>query len=274
MTDWLGDIAPIAQKIEVLGFDSMWLPEHVLIPVHTSSIPPSYPDGIPPSMAHTMSPFVALARASAVTSRLKLGTAVCLVPEHNPIELAKQIATLDMYSGGRFMFGIGAGWLKEETEIMGGDFEHRWTHTREAVLAMKELWTKDVAEFHGRYVDFPQVRCNPKPAQKPHPPVILGGVAENVFKRVARWGDGWIPIRITPEQVKQGRVTLNELASERGRDPKSIEITVHTGPLPAEPDLPKRYEEAGADRMVIRVQGSDQESVLIKLDELATQVLD
>ena len=132
---------------------------------------------IPETYRHFTDPYIALARASAVTTKIKLGTGITLVPERNPLVLAKQIAALDHYSGGRFLFGIGAGWNREETTMMGGDFEHRWTQTREAILAMKELWTKDEAEFHGRYFDFPPVYCYPKPAQKPHPPVILGGHA-------------------------------------------------------------------------------------------------
>ena len=166
-----------------------------------------------------LDPFVALARVSAVTNTLKLGTGVCLVPEHNPLILAKEIATLDHYSGGRFLFGIGTGWLKEETEIMGGDFPHRWSQAREEILAMKEIWTKDEAEYHGKYYDFPPVRVFPKPARKPHPPVILGGMAKNVLKRVVAWGDGWLPNRITPDEVKSSRATLDELATAAGRDP-------------------------------------------------------
>ena len=123
-------------------------------------------------------PFVALARASGTTKRIRLGTGIVLVPERHPLLLAKEVATLDRFSGGRFLFGIGAGWLREETEIMGGDFDHRWTQTRESVLAMKALWTKPEAEFQGRYYRFPLVRSYPKPAQQPHPPVLLGGSAK------------------------------------------------------------------------------------------------
>ena len=139
-------------------------------------------------------PFLALARASAVTKTLKLGTGICLVPEHNPLLLAKEIATLDHLSGGRFLFGIGAGWLQEETEIMGGDFAHRWSQTREAMLVMKELWTKEEAEYHGTFYNFPPVRSFPKPAQPPHPPIFLGGSASNVFQAgggLGRWLDAY-----------------------------------------------------------------------------------
>ena len=170
------DTAILAKRAEELGFESFWVPEHAVIPIKTTSPFRGSPDGvIPDSYKRIVDPFIALARAAAVTQTIKLGTGVCLVPERNPLILAKEVATLDHFSGGRFIFGIGAGWLKEETEIMGGDFSHRWTQTREAILAMKELWTKDEAEYHGKYYDFPPVRCYPKPAQKPHPPIFLGG---------------------------------------------------------------------------------------------------
>ena len=170
------DVGLHGQKAEELGFESFWCAEHPFIPVNTTSRFPGSPDGvIPETYSHFIDPFVALARASGVTKRMKLGTGIVLVPERNPLLLAKEVSTLDLFSGGRFLFGIGAGWLREETELMGGDFDHRWTQTRESILAMKELWTKPEAEFHGKYYNFPPVKSYPKPAQKPHPPVILGG---------------------------------------------------------------------------------------------------
>jgi len=175
------DAAFIAKKAEELGFESIWYHEHPILPVHSDSPFPSTGGAIPETYRHFTDPYIALARASAVTNKIKLATGITLVPERNPLILAKQIASLDHYSGGRFLFGIGAGWNREETTLMGGDFDHRWTQTREAVLAMKELWTKDEAEFHGRYYDFPPVYCYPKPVQKPHPPVLLGGHARSVL---------------------------------------------------------------------------------------------
>ena len=138
------DPAVLAKRAEELGFESFWVPEHGIIPLEATAVTSTFPDGvIPEPYNRIVDPFVALARASAVTTSIKLGTGICLVPEHNPLLLAKEVATLDHFSNGRFIFGIGAGWLKEETEIMGGDFAHRWTQTRDAVLAMKELWTKE-----------------------------------------------------------------------------------------------------------------------------------
>ena len=266
------DVAVLAQKAESLGFESFWLPEHTIVPVRSTSRYGGTPDGsIPPSMSDSGDPLIGLASASAATQSIKLGTAISLVPEHNPLVQAKQIATLDRLSNGRFIFGIGAGWLKEETEIMGGDFEHRWGQTREAILAMKELWTKDEAEFHGKYYDFPPVRCNPKPVQRPHPPVFLGGFAPNVFKRVAAWGDGWMPVRVTPEQVKMGRATLDELAEAAGRDPKSIRLMVCN--VPADRDTIMELEEAGADRVTVSLPRDLGEGMLQELERLAEKVL-
>jgi probable F420-dependent oxidoreductase len=266
------DPAQLAKRAEDLGFESFWLPEHPILPVHTTSRYGGTPDGsIPPSMADMADPLVGLSRASAVTSTIKLGTSISLVPEHNPIMQAKQIATLDHFSGGRFLFGIGAGWLKEETEIMGGNFEHRWGQTREAILAMKELWTKDEAEFHGRYYDFPAVKSSPKPAHKPHPPVFLGGYAANVFKRVVGWGDGWMPVRVTEEQVKAGRATLDELAEAAGRDPDSIQLIVCN--ITPDKDLVRRYEDAGATRVTIPLPLDSGEGSLSEMERIAEQVL-
>ncbi len=266
------DIAVLAQKAEALGFESIWLPEHTIVPVQSTSRYGGTSDGsIPLSMSDSGDPLIGLARASATTARIKLGTAISLVPEHNPILQAKQIATLDRLSDGRFMFGIGAGWLQEETEIMGGDFEHRWGQTREAILAMKELWTQDEAEFHGRYYDFPPVRCNPKPVQKPHPPVFLGGFAPNVFKRVAAWGDGWMPTRVTPEQVMMGRATIDELAEAAGRDPKAIRLMVCN--VPADRATILALEEAGADRVTVSLPRDMGEGMSEELERIADKVL-
>src|SRR2546429_1758434 len=222
------DVASIAKTAEALGFESLWCAEHPIMPVDSKSRFPGSADGvIPESYSHFVDPFVALARASGVTRTLKLGTGITLVPERNPLLLAKEISTLDLFSGGRFLFGIGTGWHREETTIMGGDFDHRWSQAREAVLVMKELWTKQEAEFHGKYYNFPPVRSYPKPAQKPHPPVLLGGGAKNVLQRVVALGDGWLPNRVTPDQLRESRATLDRLAKDAGRDPSAISITVH-----------------------------------------------
>ena len=243
------DPAFMARKAEEVGFDSIWYAEHPVLPVNSSS---QFPSGgpIPETYAHFADPFIALARASSVTSTIKLGTGITLVPERNPLLLAGEIASLDRFSDGRFLFGIGAGWNREETELMGGDFDHRWTQVRESILAMKELWTKEEAEFHGRFYNFPPVKCNPKPVQQPHPPVILGGMAKNVLRRVVAWGDGWMPNRITPGELEESRKILDTLAAEKGRDPASLTITVYG--QPADRNQIQSLLDAGADRVVVR----------------------
>ncbi len=266
------DPAELAKRAEELGFESFWLPEHPILPVHTTSRYGGTPDGsIPSSMADIGDPLIALSMAAAATSTINLGTSISLVPEHNPLMQAKQIATLDKFSNGRFLFGIGAGWLREETEIMGGNFERRWGQTREAILAMKELWTKEEAEFHGRFFDFPPVKCSPKPVQQPHPPVLLGGYAANVFKRVVAWGDGWMPVRVTEEQVREGRATMTELAEAAGRDPASIQLIV-TNVQPNR-EVIAGYEEAGANRVTVALPPEAGADGLGELERLAEQVL-
>ncbi len=270
---YLVDVGFMARKVEELGFESFWCAEHPFIPVRTTSRFPSSADGvIPETYSHFIDPFVALARASGMTSRIKLGTGIVLVPERHPLLLAKEVSTLDLFSGGRFLFGIGAGWLREETEIMGGDFDHRWTQTRESVLAMKELWTKTEAEFQGRYYKFPAVRSYPKPAQKPHPPVLLGGAAANVLERVVAWGDGWLPNRVTPEQLRERRATLDKLAKDAGRNPSTISISVYG--QPADRDLIKRLLDAGANRVVVRPETKKTEAEMeAELNRIAEAVL-
>ena len=244
------DPAFMAKKAEDLGFESIWYAEHPAVPVESNSPFPATGGEIPWTYSHFTDPYIALARASGATSTIKLGTGITLVPERNPLLLAKEIATLDRFSGGRFLFGIGTGWLREETEIFGGDFEHRWTQTRESLEVMKELWTKDEAEYHGKYYNFPPVKSYPKPAQQPHPPIIIGGMARNVLRRIVSHADGWLPNRVTPAEVEDSRRRLDAMAAEVGRDPKSITISVYG--QPADGDLVRSYLNAGADRVVVR----------------------
>ena len=271
------DPAVIAKRAEELGFASYWVPEHAIIPIKTSSPYPAAEDGIiPDEYGRITDPFVSLARASAVTKTLELGTGICLIPERNPLELAKEVATLDHFSGGRFIFGIGAGWLREETEIMGGDFDHRWGQTKDAILAMKELWTQDEAEYHGKYYDFPAVRSFPKPAQKPHPPVYMGGSSKYVFKRVVEWGDGWMPVLSPVEDIKAGRQRLNEMAEQAGRDPKEISVLAFGWPekFRTKEEIDE-LQSAGVDHVTIWLMQSEEGegAVLAELESLAKEVL-
>lgn len=266
------DPAFMAKKAEELGFESIWYAEHPAVPVHSNSPFPSTGGEIPWTYSHFTDPYIALARASAVTSTIKLGTGITLVPERNPLLLAKEIAALDLYSGGRFLFGIGTGWLREETELMGGDFAHRWTQTREAIEVMKALWTQEEAEYHGRYFDFPAVRSYPKPAQKPHPPIIIGGMAKNVLRRIVDHADGWLPNRVTPAEVETSRGQLDAMAKEAGRDPRSITISVY-GQVP-ERAVVQSLLSAGADRVVVRPEYVETEAEMAEqLERMAEAVL-
>jgi len=266
------DPAFMAKKAEDLGFDSIWYAEHPAVPVHSESPFPSTGGEIPWTYSHFTEPYIALARASAVTTRIKLGTGITLVPERNPLLLAKEIATLDLYSGGRFIFGVGTGWLKEETELMGGDFPHRWSQTREALDVMKKLWTQEEAEHHGKYFDFPLVRSYPKPAQKPYPPILIGGAAKNVLQRVVDHADGWLPNRVTPAELENSRRQIEKLATAAGRDPNTITITVYG----QEPDRAafKSLQDAGADRVVVRPEYVKTEAEMgAQLERIAEAVL-
>ena len=266
------DSAFMARKAEELGFESIWYAEHPIVPVTSASPFPSTGGEIPESYSHFTDPYIALARASAVTSTIKLCTGITLIPERNPLLLAKEISALDRYSDGRFVLGIGTGWLREETEIMGGDFDHRWTQTRESLEVMKELWTKEEAEYHGRYFDFPPVKSYPKPVQKPHPPILIGGLARNVLRRVVAHADGWLPNRVTPAQVEDSRAQLDAMAAEAGRDPASLNISVYG----QEPDraLIRSLLDAGANRVVIRPEFCDTEEEMGReLERIAEAVI-
>jgi probable F420-dependent oxidoreductase len=252
IASYTADPASAAKRAEELGYESFWLPEHPVLPVNPTTPFPSGDGKIPDIYAHMIDPFVGLALAAAATRHIKLGTGICLVPERDPLILAKEIATLDYYSGGRFLFGIGAGWLRDESEIFGVDFRRRWPMTREYVRAMKELWTRDAASFEGEFVRFPPVHSNPKPAQKPHPPVHVGAAGERALKNTALIGDGWAPIALRPEQLREELKKLKRLCDEVGRDFAKMEITVFS---PAGRKDPRAavaaYRDAGAHRLVL-----------------------
>ena len=265
------DPAFMASTAERLGFDSIWYAEHPAVPVKSDSPFPATGGEIPWTYSHFTEPYIALARASAVTTTLKLATGITLVPQRNPLLLAKEIAALDYHSGGRFIFGIGTGWLREEVELFGGDFAHRWTQTREALEAMKALWTQDEAAYSGTYYSFPPVRSFPKPKQKPYPPIVIGGAAKNVLQRIVAHADGWLPNRITPAELEQSRRELDRLATAAGRDPKSITITVYG----QEPDraLVRSLFDAGADRVVVRPKHVETEAEMgAQLEAMAAAV--
>jgi probable F420-dependent oxidoreductase len=271
------DPAKVAKRAEELGFESYWVGDHTILPVE-SSVP--YPgtkhDGCEPYYVSQLpDPLIALARAGATTSRIKLGTGICLVPERNPILTAKQVATLDDACAGRFLFGIGAGWNREESTILGGDFDHRWSQVKDYIAAMKALWQNEVSEYHGRYVSFPPVRCFPKPAQKPHPPILIGSISSpHALRRVAEWGDGWLPVVSGVDQFSEGVSQIKTMAKKLGRNPEGFDFTV----FGLEPQWRTKaeiraLEGAGANRVVLWLLRPDLGSILHEMDELARTVL-
>ncbi|HZZ48471.1 MAG TPA: LLM class F420-dependent oxidoreductase [Pseudonocardia sp.] len=269
------DLAEVGKRAEDLGFESYWLPDHTVLPVHKEAAYPGTPAGEeePDYLWQFVDPLIGLSHVAAVTSTIKLGTGVCLVPERNPIVLASQVASLDHLSGGRVLFGIGGGWCREECEILGGDFDHRWSQIKEYVAAAKVLWTEDPSEYHGRYVDFPAVRAFPKPVQRPHPPVLMGSVDNpRALRRVVEWGDGWVPLVQGVDEFAAGATRIRQLAEECGRDPESIDLSVFglSGQWMTKESY-EAFEQAGCNRLILFLDALTTEENLAHLEALAAE---
>ena len=254
----------LARELEQRGFESLWLPEHTHIPASRST---PYPGGgdLPKEYWHTHDPFVALTAAAMVTTKLRVAMGICLIIERDPITTAKEIASIDVLSGGRFIFGIGGGWNVEEMENHGTNFKKRWRVLRERVLAMKEIWTKDEAEFHGEFVNFDKIWSYPKPTQKPHPPILMGGFGPTTFDRVIEFCDGWMPLGYRFTDAPQKIAELRQRAEAAGRDPKSISITIF-GAKPERAALDE-LESAGVERVIFMLPPDDRETVLPIVDK-------
>ncbi len=264
-TDYAIPVDRLAELLEDRGFESLWVPEHPAIPVdRRTPYPPGEP--LPREYWSALDPFVALAYAGRATKRLKLGTGICLVPERDPIQLAKTVASLDLLSGGRVLFGIGGGWLGEEMELFGTAFEKRWAVTRERVLAMKRLWTEEEPEYHGKYVDFPKVKVFPKPVQKPHPPILIGAGSRWARHRVVDYADGWMPNFITPPRLARGIEDIRQRAGEKGRDTSEISFTAFGGQPDA--DTIRAFAEAGAHRVIFGLPPAPEAQILPLLDTM------
>ncbi len=264
-TDYSIAPAALATAMEARGFESLWAPEHSHIP--TSRLSP-YPGGgdLPKSYYDVLDPFVALAAAAVVTKTLKLGTGVCLVIQRDTIQTAKLVASLDQISGGRFLFGIGGGWNAEEMADHGTEFATRFKKMREQIEAMILIWTKSKPEYHGEFVNFDPMMTWPKPIQKPHPPVIVGGAFPHAARRAIRYGQGWIPI------AGRGDITdqipaFRKMAEEAGRDPATLPISLFS----AKEDLDtlKRFRDLGVARVTVALPSAPADQVLPILDRWA-----
>ena len=264
-TDYSMTPAELGRALEERGFESVWAPEHSHIPLSRKT---PFPGGgeMPKKYYDAMDPFVTLTAAAMATKKLKVGTGVCLVAQRDPIQTAKLVASIDQVSGGRFLFGIGNGWNQDEMEDHGTVFESRHKLARERVEAMKAIWTQTKPEYHGEFVNFGPMMAWPKPVQKPHPPVIVGGAFPYSARRAVRYGEGWIPhaSRGTYAEIAEMIPQFRQMASQAGRDPDSIRITVW-GPK-QEADLMRRYEDLGVSRVVFSVESEKADTVLPVID--------
>jgi probable F420-dependent oxidoreductase len=264
-TDYSITPVQLAREAEARGFESLWFPEHSHIPASRRTPFPAGGD-LPKQYYDVFEPFIGLAAAAAVTTRLRLATGVCLVVQRDPIQTAKDVATLDRVSDGRFLFGIGAGWNAEEMENHGTVYRTRLSLMRERVLAMKAIWTQSKAEYHGKFVSFDPIMTWPKPVQKPHPPVLVGGGWPGGARRAIEYGDGWMPIHIPRHLLKRIPEFWRD-AEDAGRKRESLELTIF-GALPDEKEL-DGLRAAGAARAVFMLPAEAADKILPRLDSLA-----
>jgi probable F420-dependent oxidoreductase len=250
-----GDIAALAKRAETIGFDSLWIPEHPVIPCGPLTPFPFAPS-LPEHYGRWVDPFIALTVAATATSRIKLVTGICLVPERDPLITAKVVASLDYFSGGRVILGVGAGWLKEETEVMGTPFRTRWQRLRESVEAMRLLWTEKEASYSGKLVQFPAVRCEPKPVQAGGPPILLGGHGVKALERIAKSYDGWCPLIEDLNTYTEEVATLRRLTREAGRNPDTLQLSPFVDPQNGDlsREALKALQDTGVTRIVLFTQ--------------------
>jgi probable F420-dependent oxidoreductase len=263
---WLTDtgvgIAELARTVEDAGLESLFLTEHSHVPASRVDLAAGDRPG---EDARLLDQFTALGAAAACTSRLRLGTGICIVPQHDPIALAKQVATIDHIAGGRFLFGVGVGWLVEELRNHGVDPATRWALMEEQLLAMKAIWTTDEAEFHGNDVDFDPIWCWPKPVQKPHPPLIVGGDSSRSLRLAALHGDAWGPVVDEVGEFERGLAEWRRLRADAGLGPG--DVTVFSFDLDG--DRLARFAELGVGRIVVQVPVDDADVLRRRLDGLA-----
>ena len=271
VTDYSMGAAELAVAAEERGFDGLFVPDHTHIPASRDSQFTLGGD-LPDDYVRNLDMFVSLTAAAAVTSRIRLGTGICLVVERDPIVTAKQVASLDHLSGGRVDFGIGGGWNREELENHGTPWNRRWKVARERVEAMRAIWTEDKASYDGEFVNFERIQSWPKPVQKPHPPVFVGGDAPGTFNRVLRYGDGWVPMLAKPNNefdLKLERMAeLQRLAEDAGRPP----FPITTFGTPRDPAALEQLADAGVTCAVFGIKAAPADDVLPRLDKLARLV--
>ncbi len=265
-TDYTIRIDELAREAEQRGFESLFIPEHTHIPASRRSPWPGGPE-LPREYWHTLDPFVALGVAAAATSTLRLGTGICLLTERDPIVNAKEVATLDLLSGGRFELAIGAGWNAEEMENHGTAFATRFRVMSERARAMKVIWTEEEPEFHGEFVDFDPIWSWPKPVQRPNPPILVGGETDHTLRRVVDWADGWFPRGRGGFDPAEGMARLKAIADEAGRSMDTINVSL----FGAEPNREAldRAAEAGMTRAILGLPSNDRDDVLRRLDRHA-----
>jgi probable F420-dependent oxidoreductase len=264
-TEYAIDPAELGRTLEHLGFESLFVTEHTHIPAARKARWPHGCGELPRDYWHTYDPFVALAVVAAATERLIVGTGICLVVEHDPIVLAKSVATLDVLSGGRFVFGIGGGWNWEEMANHGTAFASRWDVVRERVEAMKEIWLSEEASYDGAHVRFERIWQYPKPLQKPHPPILLGAERAGALERVVAYCDGWMPAGLLGHDLQEPIAELRRLAEAARRPQPSVTVFG----CPQEQAALDRYLELGVDRVLFRVPSEPAESIVPRLERLA-----
>jgi probable F420-dependent oxidoreductase len=265
-TDYSMTPAALARALEQRGFNILFAPEHSHIPLSRKT-PFVLGAELPKRYYDVMDPFVTLAAAAAVTTRLRLGTGVCLIAQRDPIQTAKLVASIDQVSNGRFVFGIGNGWNQDEMENHGTEFATRHKLARERVEAMKAIWTQDAAEYHGELVDFGPMAAWPKPVQKPHPPILIGGAFPYSARRAIRYGDGWMPQATAkdPTPLTDLIPRFRQMTAEAGRDPATMQIVI--GAQPADPALAARYQALDVDYMYPSLPSEKEDTILPILDQ-------
>ena len=262
-------IKQAVQLAEVKGVYGIWVPEHVLFfPDYASTYPYSDSGRMPGDPEGLLDPFTALTFIAAHTERVRLGTGICLVPQRQPVYTAKMVADLDYLSGGRVDFGVGIGWLKEEFESLGMDFASRAPRTEEYLLAMRALWSDGLAEFSGQTLTLKPCHFNPKPVQRPHPPIIFGGESDPAMRRVARLGDGWYGYGLTPAELGARLLELEAVMAVAGRRRSEIQIIVGPNRHPVNPQTLAEYAAEGADQIVVPVFASNMAKLEQRLDAL------